>query len=110
MVENGHQNVYGRRPRYPTGLLDICSIARGLGATTARIDSTGRLDPAILDAPGPVVIEVRIDADIVIPKVDRVAVMATAKAQPPPLAEPAAPPQPPGPPPDPRPARLRVVN
>src|SRR5690606_26830031 len=34
MVENGHQNVYGRRPRYSTGPLDVCSIARGLGAAT----------------------------------------------------------------------------
>jgi acetolactate synthase-1/2/3 large subunit len=79
MVENGHEKVYGRRPRYSTGPLDICSIARGLGAATARVDHVGQLDAAMLDAPGPVVIEMRIDADIVIPKVDRVAVMATDK-------------------------------
>lgn len=92
MVENGHETVYGRRPVYSTGPLDICSIARGLGATVARVDGLGQLDRAILDAPGPVVIEMRIDADIKIPKVDRVAVMSTKpivqapKHVPPPLA------------------------
>jgi acetolactate synthase I/II/III large subunit len=77
MVENGHEKVYGRRPRYSTGPLDICSIARGLGAATVRIDHVGQLDATLLAAPGPLVIEVRVDADILIPKVDRVAVMAT---------------------------------
>jgi acetolactate synthase I/II/III large subunit len=77
MVENGHEKVYGRRPRYSTGPLDICSIARGLGARTARIDQAGQLDAAMLAHDGPLVIDIRIDADIVIPKVDRVAVMAT---------------------------------
>jgi hypothetical protein len=92
MVENGHETVYGRRPHYSTGPLDICSIARGLGATVARVDGVGQLDRALFDAPGPVVIEMRIDADIKIPKVDRVAVMATKpvvpapKQVPPPLA------------------------
>jgi acetolactate synthase I/II/III large subunit len=77
MVENGHEKVYGRRPRYSTGPLDICSIARGLGAKTMRIDGKSQLDPMLLASPGPVVIDVRIDPDIVMPKVDRVAVMAT---------------------------------
>ncbi len=79
MVENGHEKVYGRRPRYSTGPLDICSIARGLGAATVCIDHPGQLDATLLAAPGPLVIEMRIDADILIPKVDRVAVMATDK-------------------------------
>jgi acetolactate synthase-1/2/3 large subunit len=77
MVENGHEKVYGRRPRYSTGPLDICSIARGLGAVTARVDGKNQLDPLLLTVPGPVVIDVRIDPDVMIPKVDRVAVMAT---------------------------------
>ncbi len=77
MVENGHEKVYGRRPKYPTGPLDICSIARGLGAATVRISNKNQLDAAMLAHPGPLVIEMRIDADIMIPKVDRVAVMAT---------------------------------
>ncbi|HUS26879.1 MAG TPA: thiamine pyrophosphate-binding protein [Kofleriaceae bacterium] len=77
MVENGHEMVYGRRPRYSTGPLDILSIARGLGATTARVDQHGQLDADIFNTPGPVVIEMRIDAAVKIPKVDRVAVMST---------------------------------
>ena len=99
MVENGHQNVYGRRPRYSTGPLDICSIARGLGATTMRIDGKSQLDATLFTAPGPVVIDVQIDPDIMIPKVDRVAVMATkAPIAPAPAAE------------EPAPRRLRIVN
>jgi acetolactate synthase-1/2/3 large subunit len=77
MVENGHQNIYGRRPRYSTGPLDICSIARGLGAVTMRIDGKSQLDPMMFTTPGPVVIDVKIDPDIIIPKIDRVSVMAT---------------------------------
>jgi acetolactate synthase-1/2/3 large subunit len=100
MVENGHQNVYGRRPRYSTGPLDICSIARGLGAVTMRIDGKGQLDPLLLTAPGPVVIDVQIDPDIILPKVDRVATMAT-KPKPAPIAVEAQPDTWP---------RLRVVN
>ena len=99
MVENGHEKVYGRRPRYSTGPLDICSIARGLGATTVRIDHQGQLDHRIFAAAGPVVIDVRVDPDIIIPKVDRVAVMATK-----PVVKPVVEPQP-----DTWP-RLRVVN
>jgi acetolactate synthase-1/2/3 large subunit len=82
MVENGHEKVYGRRPRYSTGPLDICSIARGLGAAAIRVDHAGQLDATLLAAPGPVVIEMRIDAEIMIPKVDRVAVMATEQKVP----------------------------
>lgn len=89
MVENGHQNVYGRRPRYSTGPLDVCSIARGLGAIAMRVDGKGQFDPLMFSAPGPVVVDVRIDPDIVIPKVDRVAVMATRpKAPPAPTVDP----------------------
>ena len=77
MVENGHEKVYGRRPRYPTGPLDICSIARGLGAATLRIDHKGQFDGALLRTRGPLVVDVRVDPEIMIPKVDRVAVMAT---------------------------------
>jgi acetolactate synthase I/II/III large subunit len=100
MVENGHQTVYGRRPRYSTGPLDICSIARGLGAVTARVDGKNQFDPLLMTARGPVVIDVKIDPDIMIPKVDRVAVMAT---------KPKVVPQQPTVDPDTWP-RLRVVN
>ncbi len=77
MVEHGHETVYGRRPAYPNPL-DICAIARGLGATTLRIDELGQLAEAadiITNATGPVVVDVRIDHEISVPKLDRIAAM-----------------------------------
>jgi acetolactate synthase-1/2/3 large subunit len=79
MVENGHQTVYGRHPEYPTTPLDVCTVARGLGATVLRVDGTGQITAArklIRGARGPVVIDVRIDPAIALPKLDRVAAMA----------------------------------
>ncbi|MGN6104469.1 MAG: thiamine pyrophosphate-binding protein, partial [Kofleriaceae bacterium] len=79
MVENGHRTVYGRQPTYATGPMDVCAIAEGLGATALRVDRIGQLWAAralLRDAPGPVVVDVRIDPDIVLPKQDRVAAMA----------------------------------
>jgi acetolactate synthase-1/2/3 large subunit len=78
MVENGHQKVYGRRPAYPTTPLDVCAVARGLGAITLRVDGLGRLDAArdvLRGAPGPVVVDVRIDPAIRLSMQDRVAAM-----------------------------------
>ena len=78
MVELGHQTIYGRKPSYPTKPLDVCALAQGLGATTLRVNHTGQLRSirsTILHARGPVVIDVRIDPDIVIPKTDRVAAL-----------------------------------
>jgi acetolactate synthase-1/2/3 large subunit len=83
MVENGHQTVYGRHPTYPTTPLDICAIARGLGATALRIDAVGQLWAArevLRDTAGPVVVEVRIDPDVALPKLDRVAAMSPGVA------------------------------
>jgi acetolactate synthase-1/2/3 large subunit len=80
MVEKGHQKVYGRRPDYqtgPTGPLDVCSIARALGATTLLVDDLGQM--ANIDRiVGPVVVDVRIDPAIVMRSKDRVAAMAPA--------------------------------
>jgi acetolactate synthase I/II/III large subunit len=78
MVENGHNTVYGRSPDYDTGPLDISAIARGLGATMLRVRNVAELRDArdlVRNVPGPVVIEVSIDADITVPKNDRVATM-----------------------------------
>lgn len=78
MVEDGHNTVYGRRPSYPTNPLDVCLVARGLGAVTVRVETIEEL-AAVADllatATGPVVIDVAIDSDIHLPKVDRVAAM-----------------------------------
>jgi acetolactate synthase-1/2/3 large subunit len=88
MVENGHQTVYGRRPDYPTTPLDVCTVARGLGATVLRVDGIGQITRAgklIAEAPGPVVIDVRLDPAISLPRLDRVTAMAPGgPAKPPP--------------------------
>ncbi|HWU88586.1 MAG TPA: thiamine pyrophosphate-dependent enzyme, partial [Kofleriaceae bacterium] len=78
MVEIGHESVYGRHPDYSTKPLDICSIAQGLGATTLRVSRAGQLRTArdtLLHTRGPVVVEMRIDPDIILPRVDRVLAM-----------------------------------
>ena len=83
MVENGHQTVYGRHPRYPTAPLDVCAVARGLGAISLRVGQIGQLEAArevIRGAPGVVVVDVRIDPAIALPKLDRVAAMAPGVA------------------------------
>jgi acetolactate synthase I/II/III large subunit len=79
MVENGHQSVYGRSPSYSTRPLDICAIAQGLGATAMRISRAGALralSDTLLHTRGPLVVEVRIDHEILLPKRDRVSAMA----------------------------------
>jgi acetolactate synthase I/II/III large subunit len=90
MVEKGHEKVYGRRPEYPTTPLDVCSVARGLGATTMLIDGKHQLAEAhaLLASEGPVVFDVRIDHEIVLVSRDRVQAMApAAEPQVPPAAE-----------------------
>lgn len=83
MVENGHQTVYGRHPEYPTAPLDVCTVARGLGATVLRVDGIGQLQAArdvLATARGPLVVDVRIDPKIALPKLDRVAAMSPGGA------------------------------
>jgi len=58
----------------------VSALAQGLGATTLRINRIGQLRSVrdtILHAHGPVVIEVRVDPEIVLPKQDRVAALVT---------------------------------
>lgn len=104
MVEKGHRKVYGRRAEYPTGPtgpLDVCAIAGGLGATTLLVEGLGQLAAArelLRSHPGPVIVDVRIDPAIVMRGKDRVAAMA-------PTGTPMAPPEP-----APRPSQLRLAN
>jgi acetolactate synthase-1/2/3 large subunit len=75
MVENGHQTVYGRSPDFATGSLDICKIAAGLGAATFAGRQPGDLlaqAELLRRHRGPVVVDVRIDPTIRLPKKDRV--------------------------------------
>jgi acetolactate synthase-1/2/3 large subunit len=83
MVENGHRKVYGRSPEYPTTPMDVCTIADGLGATVLRIERPGQLYAArhtVRSEPGPVVVDVRIDPDIILPRRDRVSAMTPGGA------------------------------
>jgi acetolactate synthase-1/2/3 large subunit len=88
MVEIGHQRIYGRTPEFSLKPLDVCSLAQGLGATTLRINGIGQLRAAratLLHARGPVVIDVRVDPEIFLPRIERVAAMVTGgSAKPPP--------------------------
>ncbi|MEZ4368763.1 MAG: thiamine pyrophosphate-binding protein [Kofleriaceae bacterium] len=79
MVENGHETVYGRRPNYSTGPLDVVGIAAGLGAATVRVQRAGQLAAhadLLRHHPGPVVVDVRIDGTIKLPKKDRMGAFA----------------------------------
>jgi len=84
MVEKGHTSVYGRSPEFqtgPAGPLDVCAIARGLGAMTFLCDGTrplAEVEDMLRGYPGPVVIDVRIDPTIRMRNKDRVAAMAPA--------------------------------
>ncbi len=85
MVENGHEHVYGRRPDYSTGTLDVCAIATGLGAATVRVSRPGDLIAAarlLASYPGPVVVDVLIDPAVRLPKKDRMAAFAPPPAVP----------------------------
>jgi acetolactate synthase I/II/III large subunit len=76
MVEAGDTVIYGRTPLYPTTPMDVCSVAAGLGAHVLRVHQPGQLLAAaqlLRTAPGPVVVDVRIDPDIIVPKLNRIA-------------------------------------
>jgi acetolactate synthase-1/2/3 large subunit len=83
MVERGHRTLYGRTPEYSTTPLDVCAIARGLGAITLCIKHPGQLRAArdtLLSSTKPVVVNVRIDPEILLPRIERVAAMSSLDA------------------------------
>jgi acetolactate synthase-1/2/3 large subunit len=66
MVDHGFRSVYGRLPEnLPSRVADIATVARGLGADAARIESRGDLDAGLLASlrrsQRPLVLDVRID-------------------------------------------------
>jgi acetolactate synthase-1/2/3 large subunit len=74
MVEIGNTIVYGRTPRFPTGPMDITRLASSLGARSFVAEEFGHIRDARLMAlrhHGPVVVDVRIDPTVKIPKRDR---------------------------------------
>jgi acetolactate synthase I/II/III large subunit len=79
MVEIGHQAVYGRKPDYATGHMDVCQLASSLGATVLRVERPGDIRAAadlFRDRKGPIVVDVRIDPDVRLPKKDRMGAFA----------------------------------
>ena len=82
MVENGHRTLFGRTPEFPTDPLDVCGVARGLGATTLRVERPGQIHAArelLRNAPGPIVVEIQIDPDVKLPRRERVASLVPAR-------------------------------
>jgi acetolactate synthase-1/2/3 large subunit len=82
MVELGHAAVYGRRPSYPTSPMNVADVARALGAQALTVDGPGQLRAAQLlrmRRLGPVVVDVRIDPAVRIPKKDRFAALSSQK-------------------------------
>jgi acetolactate synthase I/II/III large subunit len=78
MVEIANERIYGRTPDYALKSVDVCTLAQGLGATTLRVNRAGQLRSArdiILHNRGPVVVDIRIDPEIFIQRVERVAAM-----------------------------------
>lgn len=74
MVEIGNTIVYGRTPKFPTGPMDVAQLAASLGARSLVADEFGQIRDAPLAAlreRGPVVVDVRIDPTVKIPKRDR---------------------------------------
>jgi acetolactate synthase I/II/III large subunit len=74
MVENGHAAVYGRTASYPTSPMNVAQIARGLDAESLIVRYPGELLAAdLLDrlADGSVVVDVRIDPAVRMPRRDR---------------------------------------
>ena len=77
MVEHGHKAVYGRAAHYPIQM-DVGALARGLGAGFLRVSRPGDLLRAadlLRDPRGPIIVDVRIDPDVKMPKKDRMAAM-----------------------------------
>jgi acetolactate synthase-1/2/3 large subunit len=85
MVEIGHAAVYGRKPSYPTSPMNVAEVARALGAQALTVERPGQIQVAQLlrmRRAGPVVVDVRIDPAVRMPKKDRFAALAKPAAPP----------------------------
>ncbi|HWE31510.1 MAG TPA: thiamine pyrophosphate-binding protein [Polyangia bacterium] len=85
MVEIGASTVYGRTAEFPTGPMDVAQLAAALGAQTVVADMFGAIrDANLLELRkrGPVVVDVRIDPTIKIPKRERFVGFAAKRKRP----------------------------
>lgn len=74
MVENGHEQVYNRRPSYPAGPIDIVAMAQSVGARGVKVKHAGELLALDLSGAanrGPIVVDVQIDPTIRMPNNER---------------------------------------
>jgi acetolactate synthase-1/2/3 large subunit len=82
MVEIGATTVYGRTAQFPTGPMNVPQLAAALGAQTLVAEEFGQMrdaDLMELRKRGPVVVDVRIDPTIRIPKRERFAGFAARR-------------------------------
>lgn len=81
MVELGHEQVYGRKPSYPLGPVDIAALARSAGADACVIETVDDFDRVVWPTAGvsgrPLVLDIRIDAAVRMPKSSRNKTLAT---------------------------------
>ncbi|MBX3193262.1 MAG: thiamine pyrophosphate-binding protein [Labilithrix sp.] len=83
MVELGHEAIYGRTPEYPAGPMSVALMARSVGADATTIEHNNEI--AAVDFSGlregrPLVLDIRIDRSVKMPKNGRFDdIKATAK-------------------------------
>ncbi|MBX3186396.1 MAG: thiamine pyrophosphate-binding protein, partial [Labilithrix sp.] len=71
MVEMGHEATYGRTPQYPAGPMSVTLMARSVGADAVTIehnDEIAEVDLSGLDIGRPLVLDIRIDRSVRMPK------------------------------------------
>ena len=86
MVELGHGALYGRTPEFPLGPMDVSLLGQALGADSLVVEHPGEIIAArrfIAERPRPLVLDIRIDRSVKMPKSSRfeklAADMAAAK-------------------------------
>lgn len=80
MVELGHQALYGRSPNFAVGPMDVGVVSVGSGARTALIRKPGDILAAtklLRTRSGPIVLDVRIDRSVRMPRNSRFEKLAT---------------------------------
>jgi acetolactate synthase I/II/III large subunit len=82
MVELGNQAIFGRTPSYPVGPMDVIQLAASLGAEGYLVDRPGRLleiDALRENRGRPIVLDVRIDEAVRMPKNGRFEALGASK-------------------------------
>jgi acetolactate synthase-1/2/3 large subunit len=84
MVEIGHAAVYNRSVHYPTTPLDVARLAESLGVRSLVVTRPDQILNAreLIEHPGPIVIDVRIDRTVRMPRKDRLVAATPSQPQP----------------------------